>query len=129
MLRKFLLGFSLLVMLVGGGFALDAAQAHDHDRARAEQLQAMGKVLPLQKILDMVAAEYPGQVLKVEFEEEDGKDLELDCQNDEACPSQWIYELKILQDNSRVIKLKIDAHTGKILWVGQRNPHHERDRS
>lgn len=107
------------------------AGAHNHDRDMAERLQALGEVLPLQDVLQRAARDYPGQVLKVEFEQEDercecdggapggGKAESRKSEKDES-EGRWIYELKILQDQGRLTKLKIDARTGETLWVGTR---------
>ena len=62
---------------------------------------------------------YPGQVLKVDFEREDDDD---DCLK---CRGRWIYELKLLQDQGRMTKRKIDARTGETLWVGTRPLRHD----
>lgn len=70
----------------------------DHDRARAA-LQA-GEVLPLAVVLERVAKDYPGNVLEVELERENGP---------------WIYELKILQSGGGLLKLKVDAKTAAVI--------------
>jgi len=109
MLRRGMLAAALALGLWSTG-----AGAHNHDRDMAERLQALGEVRPLQAVLEQVAHDYPGQVLKVDFEREDDDD---DCR---ACRGRWIYELKLLQDQGRLTKLKIDARTGETLWVGTR---------
>lgn len=80
-----------------------AGDRPDHDRARAA-LQA-GEVLPLQKVLEKVQRLYPGELLEVELEREDGL---------------WVYELKILQAGGRRMRLEVDARTGEVL---RRRPH------
>ncbi|CAM5787980.1 PepSY domain-containing protein [Castellaniella caeni] len=108
----------LASVLVLGVLGTTVALAHNHDRTEAERLQQMGEVLPLSQVLSRVASEYPGQVLKVEFEDDD--DFK-DCSDtSRPCTDRWIYELKILQDQGRLVKLKVDAHTGQVLWVGRR---------
>lgn len=93
------IGGGLLVVssLVWHGGAL-ASDKGDHERA----LQAVqsGQVLPLAKVLALVEREHPGQVLEVELESEG--------------PS-WLYEIKLLQPDGRLSKLKVDARTGEIL--------------
>ncbi|MGB6008552.1 PepSY domain-containing protein [Castellaniella sp.] len=113
---------SVLAGALALGIWATGAQAHDHDRDRekAERLQAAGQVLPLQDVLDRVAKDYPGQVLKVEFEEESGQG---DCAGGSPCRGRWIYELKILQDQGRLVKIKVDARSGQVLWVGRRPAH------
>ncbi|WP_322998893.1 PepSY domain-containing protein [Castellaniella sp.] len=110
----------LATLLALVGTWATGAQAHDHDRDRekAERLQAAGEVLPLQDVLARVAKDYPGQVLKVEFDEDDG-----DCQHSGTCTDRWVYKLKILQDQGRLVKIKVDARTGQVLWAGRRPPH------
>lgn len=75
-----------------------AHDEHDHDRARAAA-QA-GEILPLPTILDKVAKAYPGQVLEVELDHEEGR---------------WIYEIKLLQSGGALLKLDVDAHIGEVL--------------
>jgi len=74
------------------------ADKRDHDLAR-QALQA-GTVLPLRAILDIVEARYPGQIMEVEFDHDDG---------------EFEYELKVLQADGRLIKLKLDARNGQVL--------------
>ena len=84
-----------------------ADDARDHDRAR-EALEA-GEVMPLPRILDRVERDYPGRVLEVELERDDGR---------------WIYELTVLPPSGRVFELKLDAATGAL--VQSRGPVQER---
>lgn len=81
--------------LHGGAVASDKG---DHERA----LQAVqsGQVLPLAKVLSLLEREHPGQVLEVELENEQ---------------QQWQYEIKLLQPDGRLMKLKLDARTGEVL--------------
>lgn len=79
----------------------------DHDRAR-RALDA-GQVLPLPAILARVAQDYPGKVLEVELEDED---------------AQWIYEIKLVQPDGRLLKLEVDAADARILKV--RGKRHDR---
>ena len=79
----------------GGAWASDKG---DHERAR--QAVQSGQVMPLAKVLARIEREHPGQVLEVELESHD---------------RQWQYEIKILQPDGRLSKLKIDARTGEIL--------------
>jgi uncharacterized membrane protein YkoI len=116
MLRRGMLAVALVL-----GLGATGAGAHNHDRDLAEQLQAMGEVLPLPDVLARVARDYPGQVLKVEFEQENDH-----CDGARGKPEDcWIYELKILQDQGRLTKLKVDARTGETLWVGTRPLRHD----
>lgn len=75
----------------------------DHDRAR--QAVQSGQVLPLRTVLERLEREAPGQVLEVELEQENG---------------QWVYEIKVLQSDGRVVKLLLDARDARVLKRRQR---------
>ena len=97
--------FVLMALAVAAATAGTAAQAAerghgDHDLAR--QALEQGKVLPLRTVLEKVEREYQGQVLKVEFEHDDGR---------------FIYEIRLLQQDGRMAKLKIDAVDGRVLRI------------
>lgn len=93
-----------IATLVGAaalGLALTAAWAgggHDHDRARAA-VEA-GEILPLPALLEQVQRTHPGQVLELELETQGGR---------------WIYEMKLLQPDGRLLKLVVDARTAQVL--------------
>lgn len=70
----------------------------DHDKARAALVA--GEIQPLPKILENVARQHPGDVLEVELEREQGR---------------WIYELKILQSDGRILKLDVDARDASVI--------------
>lgn len=100
----------MFVLLAAGGIGLLATQgegimnsAHADDKLdykEAKELREQGKILSLQEILGRVEKEHPGQVIETELEREDGV---------------YIYELEILTDEDRVIKLEVDAASGKIM--------------
>ena len=95
------MGTMRLPSLIPLVLALLLGQAHadsDHDRARAALLA--GEVRPLTQVLAQVARTHPGQVLEVELEREDGR---------------WVYELKLLQNDGRLLKLAVDARDGQVL--------------
>jgi hypothetical protein len=83
--------------------AARADDRRDHERARAA-VQA-GLVLPLPALLERVQRQAPGQVLEVELEQGGGR---------------WIYELKLLQPGGQLVKLEVDAATGKLLAIKRR---------
>jgi uncharacterized membrane protein YkoI len=76
----------------------DKHEERDHDRAR-RAVQA-GQVMSLREVLTRLERSHPGKVLEVELEGEEGR---------------WVYELKVLQDDGRLIKLKVDARSGEVL--------------
>lgn len=79
----------------------------DHERARAAY--AAGEAMSLQEVLQQVKKVYPGRLLKVEFERDDGI---------------WIYTLRILQEQGRLLKLKIDARDASVLAMRGRPARH-----
>ena len=95
---------ALALVLLAGALAAPAWADHgpreDHELAR--QALQQGRVLPLRQVLDGVERDYGGQVLKIEFETEGGR---------------FIYEIRLLQADGRMAKLKVDAVDGKVLEV------------
>lgn len=104
--RQFIVRFfaALLVLYSATGIAQASS---DHDLAR-QALQS-GEILPLDKILASVAAKHPGQVLEVELDQEryDGKRI-------------WVYEVKSVTQDGKLLKLEVDAKTGEVLQVRSR---------
>lgn len=78
----------------------------DHERAR-RALEA-GEVLPLRAVLERVERDYPGQVVEVELEREDGA---------------WLYEIKLIRPGGAVVKLRLDAHDGTLYAAEGRELH------
>ncbi len=76
----------------------------DHERARAA-VQA-GEVLPLPALLERLHRSFPGQVLDLELEHEQGR---------------WIYEIKLLQPDGQLLKLEVDARTAQVLQVKRKD--------
>lgn len=79
------------------GSSLSMADA-DHDRAR--QALESGQILPLRSILERVEREYPGQIVDVELERDEGR---------------WVYEIKVLRAGGALVKLKLDARDGAFI--------------
>lgn len=86
-----------LALAATSGHASDSKKK-DHEAARLAL--ARREVLPLTRILAIAAQRAPGEVLKVELEEDDGR---------------MKYDLKILARNGRVLELELDAKTGATL--------------
>ena len=78
------------------------AHADERDHELARRALREGKVLPLRTVLDQVERQFQGQVLKVEFEHDEGR---------------FIYEMRLLQANGQITKLKVDAVDGRVLSV------------
>lgn len=90
---------ALLLALLGSG-ASEAGDGHDHDRAR--RALESGEILPLRTILERVDRDYPGQIMEVELEREDGR---------------WRYEIKVLRAGGALVKIEIDARDGALLGI------------
>ena len=76
------------------------AHASDDDHEAARQAVQAGEVLPLPAILDKVGRDYPGQVLEVELERDQGL---------------WVYKLRLLQSGGGMVKVKVNARTAEVL--------------
>jgi uncharacterized membrane protein YkoI len=98
----------VLAVLAGGGFV--AAELWDeHREARDEhettdlpQQTRDGTLVPLARVLDLTAQQVPGQVVKVELDDENGR---------------RVYEIKVLAENGRVRELKFDAHDARLIEI------------
>lgn len=88
-----------------------ARDGDDHERAR-QAVQA-GQVLPLRTVLERLERAHPGQVLEVELERED---------------EHWLYEIKLLQPDGRLLKLQLDARTADVLRSKGRDHNRSGDR-
>lgn len=97
-LRRLLLPALMgLLLWTALGLAPVAAR-EDHEEAR-EAVQS-GQIRPLRTILESLERSHPGRVLEVELERH---------------REQWMYEVKLLQPDGRVVKLRLDARTGDVL--------------
>ncbi|TAM82072.1 MAG: peptidase [Candidimonas sp.] len=81
------------------------AEPSEQDLAR--QALERGQVLPLRTVLDKIEREYQGQALKIEFERDGGR---------------FIYEIRLLQRNGHLAKLKVDAADGHVLEIKRKEP-------
>lgn len=104
------IGVAALALLLIGLTGMLPARGSDHERAR--QALEQGQVLPLRVVLDQVEAEYPGQVIEIEFDREDGR---------------YVYEIKLLQEGGRVVKMDVDAASGEVLKLKRKKPRRHED--
>ncbi|MDR6773754.1 PepSY domain-containing protein [Azospirillum sp. BE72] len=87
--------------LCGVLFLSSPASADERDHERAREAVALGRILPLEAIVERVRAEVSGDILDVELEDEhDGR---------------LVYEIKVLAPGGRILKLEYDAATGDLL--------------
>lgn len=71
-----------------------------HDDAR-RALQS-GLVRPLEDILAEIRRNFPGEVIEIEFEQEDGR---------------YIYEIEMIRPDGRVIEVTMDAKSMAVITV------------
>jgi len=77
-----------------------AAAEDDHDQDRARRAVEQGRMLPLREIIARAESAFGGQVVEAEMEDKRG------------LPT---YEIKILTNAGRVVKVRYDARTGALL--------------
>ncbi|MBK1717046.1 PepSY domain-containing protein [Thiocystis violacea] len=104
------LAFVLSGLLTGS--SANAAPQHDaeHDHDRARQALSRGEVRPITEILTQVATEVPGEVVEVEFERSRRHGAEA-----------WIYELKIMAEDGRLLEVQVDAATSRVLVAEEKD--------
>ena len=108
-MKRFWRRASLLAaaLVCAGAVGALPARADRDDHERARQALEAGEVMPLRVILEQVERDYPGRVLEIELEREDGR---------------WIYEISLVQRGGRILKLDVDAADASVLSVKGRGP-------
>lgn len=101
-LNKTLFAAAALLLAWAGISLAGNGHGHDHDHDRARQALEAGEVLPLKAIIERVEGNYPGAIVEVELEREDGR---------------WQYEIKLLRRGGSLLKIKVDARDGSVLGV------------
>lgn len=92
-----------MACLAAGLIALAAPGARagdDHDQDRVRDAVRAGEVMPFDALRERLRRSHPGEVLELELEREQGR---------------WIYEIKLLQPDGRIVKLEVDARSGEVL--------------
>jgi len=74
----------------------------DDDYIEARRLQDTGEILSLESILKNIRPTFPGRILEIELENEEG---------------EIVYEFEILGDDGIVREIYVNAKTGKLLSV------------
>ena len=90
-------GLVLAGFLAAGGAA---AAKEDQDHEAARKALARGEILPLTRILAVVAQATPGDVLKVELDRHDAR---------------FVYEVKVLTPAGKVSEVHVDGKTGVLV--------------
>ncbi len=93
-INKALLIPAMLLLATGAVWA-----SKDHDEAR--RLKEAGAILPLEQVLAKAReAHSGGRVIEAELEHKRGR---------------YIYEIKLVDEQDRVLKLKYDARSGELI--------------
>lgn len=91
-------------LLVGLLLCTAQAVAGSHDRQRdheaAREAFLAGEILPLRTVLDRVARDFPGRVVRIGFESRN---------------KAYAYDVKLIQPTGTIVKLKVDARTGDVI--------------
>jgi uncharacterized membrane protein YkoI len=85
--------------------ALAAVEARADDEDVMDRLRAAvsrGEALPLSTLQRSLRKAFPGEIIGVEVDEDDGR---------------FVYEFKVLQTGGRLLEVKMDAATGAVLDV------------
>lgn len=91
----------LLAALAGAARGDDDDREHGHrEREAIRGAVERGEIKPLAEVLGMVAAGLQGEVVGVEVERKDGA---------------WVYELRVIEREGRMLEVYVDAATAKII--------------
>ncbi|WP_215779806.1 PepSY domain-containing protein [Paludibacterium sp. B53371] len=90
--------FAGMMLLPGLLLPLPCRADTEQDVAR-KAVQA-GEILPLEKVMKVVQQAFPGAVLEVELDRQE---------------QLWVYEIKLLQDNGVVRKVRYNARTATLI--------------
>jgi len=94
---------AMLALALPAGLSAVPGHAWADDTQRdAREAVERGEILPLDRVLAIVTAAYPGQVLDVQL-------------RGSRRGGDWRYRIKMLSDSGRVSVIAVDAATGRIL--------------
>lgn len=100
--RKALAVAALVAALAAPVSLATPAFAGDKDHVAAREALKRGEIVPLSKVLAVVAAKAPGDVIDVELERHD---------------NGWRYEVKVLTASGQVREVKLDARNAAVLKI------------
>ena len=63
-------------------------------------LRRSGQLVSLESLIVQVRNDYPGEIIEIELDDEDGR---------------YIYEVEVIAEDGSEIELEIDASTGEVL--------------
>jgi uncharacterized membrane protein YkoI len=90
----------MAIAVAATAFADDDHEGRHESAERASRGARTGEFVPLARIIAGVRERYVGDIVETELEAEDG---------------QYYYEFHILQQNGRLIEIKVDARSGRYL--------------
>ncbi|WP_202843972.1 PepSY domain-containing protein [Luteimonas saliphila] len=90
----------LVLAAAVASLSLPQAHAGDDDQIEARALLQRGEILPLGRILQIVQARVPGDIIEVELDRSD--------------KHGWEYEVKVLAASGRVLEVDVNARTGEV---------------
>jgi|GEM_PF-1181676 len=128
MKRRYWIGIGIAIALLAAGglaaYALDELDVHGIDDLHYEwrrlvgggdngglptgpeggdrAARGAGSTLALEEALKLATTYVPGEVIKVERDRDDGRE---------------VFEIKVIAENGRVRELKLDAHSGELLEI------------
>ena len=118
LMRQNLMSLSAVVGLI---FAAPV-WADDDKQDLARQAVLAGEVAPLSKLLSIVEKDYTGDIVKIELEDEDARKW-----GGSEYGKIYIYEIKILTTDGKLVKLKYDAKTLELLATNDYNRRDKHD--
>jgi len=92
----------LLILLFTGGPCTTKVDAGESDLDRLRDAVSRGQVMPLSTLQDSVRRAFPGDIIGLKLDEDDGR---------------FVYEFKILQTSGRLLEIEVDARDGKVLDI------------
>lgn len=98
------MGLGSLALLMAAPFPVTGPQpalAQQRDQDEALRARKQAKLIPYGQISRRAQQQFGGRVV--------GQQVRQMSKN------HWVYELRILQDDGKVISVVIDAHTGQVL--------------
>ena len=85
-----------------------AEKVHHHeDQDRAREAVERGEVAAYSQLEDSIRRQFKGRIIRVE----------LDKGWHEWLLHEWLYKLRLLEDDGRVIKIEVDAKNLQVLEV------------
>jgi uncharacterized membrane protein YkoI len=99
-MRSVICAIVVAIATAGIAFGDDDHEGRHESAERASRGARTGEFVPLARIVAAVRERYAGEIVETEFEAEDGRPY---------------YEFHILQQDGRLIEIKVDARSGRYL--------------